>query len=101
MLKKEKYINVDKDGYITLTDEETILNGLNKLRVLYPNLMKLDYDNARTRQNGALKIDDSIKNKSPLEIFEDFYKMQNGTEISSEQKELITDLITKIWEENA
>ncbi|MBO4963267.1 MAG: exonuclease SbcCD subunit D [Clostridia bacterium] len=87
--------------HITLTDEETILNGLNKLRVLYPNLMKLDYDNARTRQNGALQIDDSIKNKSPLEIFEDFYKMQNGTEISSEQKEIITDLITKIWEENA
>ena len=48
-----------------------------------------------------MQIDDSIKNKSPLEIFEDFYKMQNGTELSSEQKELITDLITKIWEENA
>ena len=87
--------------HITLTDEETILNGLNKLRVLYPNLMKLDYDNTRTRQNGTLQIDDSIKNKSPLEIFEEFYKMQNGTEISTEQKKLITDLITKIWEENA
>ena len=35
--------------HITLTDEEDIPDAVSRLRVIYPNLMKLDYDNARTR----------------------------------------------------
>ena len=34
---------------MTLTDEEDILDGLQKLRVIYPNIMQLEYDNCRTR----------------------------------------------------
>ena len=42
---------VDDYLHITLTDEEDILDAIGKLRVIYPNLMKLDYDNQRTRED--------------------------------------------------
>ena len=40
--------------HITLTDEEEILDAVGKLRSIYPNLLRLDYDNARTRAGAAL-----------------------------------------------
>lgn len=86
--------------HITLTDEESILNGVNILRTIYPNLMKLDYDNTRTRNSLTLKIEEDIKNKSPLEIFSDFYKQQNGTDLTSEQEKILQDIISEIWEDN-
>ena len=62
--------------------------------------MKLDYDNTRTRNSATLKIEEDLKTKSPLEIFSDFYLMQNGSKISSEQQEILQDLIDKIWEDD-
>ena len=41
---------VDDYLHITLTDEQDIPEALARLRVIYPNLMQLDYDNQRTRQ---------------------------------------------------
>ena len=55
--------------------------------------MKLDYDNTRTRNSLTLKIEEDIKNKSPLEIFSDFYKQQNGTALTSEQEKILQDII--------
>ena len=34
-----------------VTDEEDIVDGMQKLRTVYPNLMRLEYDNRRTREN--------------------------------------------------
>ena len=50
---KSFYQNTDAEDYvqITLTDEEDIPDGLQKLRIIYPNLMRLEYDNSRMRQN--------------------------------------------------
>lgn len=50
---------MDREDYlhITLTDEEDIPDAVRKLQVIYPNLMKLDYDNARTRGNQVLQED--------------------------------------------
>ena len=47
------YRDMDREDYlhITLMDEEDIPDAVRKLQVIYPNLMKLDYDNARTRGN--------------------------------------------------
>ena len=47
---KENYINTDTRDYmhIILTDEEDIPDAIGKLRAIYPNIMKLEYDNART-----------------------------------------------------
>ena len=87
---KEDYV------HITLTDEEDIPDGLQKLRVVYPNLMQLTYDNLRTQTNQQICVDEEIEQKSELELFEDFYRLQNNQELSEEQKNFVTELMEKL-----
>ena len=100
---REYYLGTKTDDYlhITLTDEEDVPDAVGKLRIIYPNLMKLDYDNARTRANQSLTLADDVERRSPLDLFGEFYQMQNNQDMSSEQRELISQLIEKIWEDDA
>ncbi len=97
---RENYIDTNLEDYvhITLTDEEDIPDVIGKLRVIYPNLMKLDYDNLRTRAKTDLTGVRDVERKSPLELFEAFYEMQNGQPVTEEQRTYLTDLIERIWE---
>lgn len=78
---------------ITLTDEEDVLNGLENLRKIYPNIMRFEYDNKRTREQNELTNTVIIEQRSELELFEEFYFLQNNQEISKEQRELIQAII--------
>lgn len=84
--------------HITLTDEEDIPDVIAKLRVIYKNIMKLDYDNKRTRTVNEINGAENIKEKSPLEHFSEFYELQNGQPLSDEQTTFITHIIEQIWE---
>lgn len=83
--------------HITLTDEEDIPEVLTKLRVIYKNLMKLDYDNLRTRHAGEINGATDIKNKTPFAYFCEFYEMQNGQPMKEEQASFMTALMEEIW----
>ena len=85
--------------HITLTDEDDIPDVVQKLRVIYRNLMKLDYDNKRTRNQTEINGAEDVAVKSPLELFAEFYEQQNGAEMSDEQAKYMEALIEKIWEE--
>ena len=85
--------------HITLTDEEDIPDAVGKLRTIYKNLMKLDYDNKRTRQSVQITGVSDIENKSPIKLFDDFYELQNNQPMNDEQKAFVNELIEKIWEE--
>ena len=85
--------------HITLTDEEDIPEALAKLRMIYRNLMKLDYDNRRTRHSAKIDSVREVERKSPLELFSEFYALQNGAQPSEEQTALLRELIEKIWED--
>lgn len=97
---KENYEGTDTDDYmhITLTDEDDIPDALGKLRSIYPNLMKIDYDNKRTRSSSSLDVTDNIEQKSPLELFCELYEKQNGQTMSDEQLTFSKQLIESIWE---
>lgn len=84
--------------YITLTDEEDVVDAVGKLRVIYRNLMKLEYDNRRTR-GAARAVEAAAETKSPLELFADLYEMQNNQPMSQVQQGFVKGLIEKIWEE--
>ena len=83
--------------HITLTDENDIPDVLSKLRVIYKNIMKLDYDNQRTRHSVEINGADNVERKSPFEHFGEFYEMQNGQALSEEQSEFMTEIIEQIW----
>lgn len=87
--------------HITLTDEEDVPNAIGKLRVIYPYLMKLDYDNKRTRTERLDSTPDSGEQRSPLELLSEFYEKQNGQPMSEVQYAYARDLLEEIREENA
>lgn len=99
---KSNYESTNTEDYlhITLTDEEDIPDAIGKLRSIYPNIMKLDYDNLRTRGSGIVDAIENIESKSPFELFADLFKQQNNQDMSEEQEEIMRNLIDKIWEEN-
>ena len=84
---------------MTLTDEEDILDGLQKLRVIYPNIMQLEYDNRRTRENPELTAAQAVEQKSEMELFMEFYELQNNQPMSKEQRDFTETLIKKLREE--
>ncbi len=98
---KSFYANTDwQEDYtrITLTDEEDIPDAVGKLRAVYHRLMKLDYDNKRTRTNAEIGGAADVESKTPLELFSDFYELQNNQAMTVEQSEYMSRLIENTWE---
>ncbi|WP_405354785.1 exonuclease SbcCD subunit D [Ruminococcus sp.] len=97
----DNYINTNLEDYvfITLTDEEDEPDAISKLRTIYPNLMKLEYDNTRTRNSSVLFEVEKIENKSETELLSEFFEKQNGKEMSAEQLEYAEKLLEQIKEE--
>ena len=98
---RKNYADTDVEDYlhITLTDEEDIMDVMDKLHTIYPNIMKLDYDNLRTRNSNHISGVDPLQEKSPAELFEAFYQLQNNQNMTVQQKEYIAQMIDKIWEQ--
>ncbi len=84
--------------HITLTDEEDIPDAVAKLRTVYHNLMKLDYDNLRTRSMNSVGCADIKYQKSPFEHFATFYEKQNNSPLTDTQSGYMKNLIEEIWE---
>ena len=98
--ERKFYQNLDRNAYIriTLTDENDIPDAAGKLRVIYPNLMSIGYDNARVRGGGENIDAEAVDKLSPLELFSAFYEQQNGSKLSEEQERYLAGLVEEIWE---
>ena len=98
----DKAQNAPSDDYlhIILTDEEDVPEAVGQLRVIYPNLMKLSYDNTRTRTNRVIDAAEDVKRKPPLELFEELYEIQNNQPMSEVQRAFARELIESIREGN-
>lgn len=100
VISREFYekLNYREDYFhVTLTDEDEIPDVVSRVRSVYTNLMKLNYDNSRTRQNADYINIGEVRNISPLDLFKEFYSEQNGKELSDEQIQYLTDVIEKVW----
>lgn len=97
---RDFYKDMDTKSYlhITLTDEEDIPDAIGKLRSVYPNIMKLSYDNKRTRSNLQINRTGDVERKTPIELFSEFYEKQNNQPLSAEQQAFVVETIEKIWE---
>ena len=69
-----------------------------KLRTVYPNLMRLEYDNKRTRENREVQAVEAQEQKSELELFEEFYELLNNEPMKEEQTEFVEKLIQDLKE---
>ena len=98
---RANYEGTATDDYIhaTLTDEIEIPDAARHLQVIYPNLMKLDYDNARTRGQGSERLElEQLEEKSPLDLFSELFEKQNHKEMTEEQAHYVQAQMEKIWE---
>lgn len=92
-------LNLDDYFHIVLFDEEDIPEALGKLRAVYKKIMRFNYDNKRTRSNAHLSAVEGIDRKSPIELFSEFFAYQNGQPMSGRQRDFVSALIEKIWED--
>ena len=102
IMSKDFYKDIDRMDYahVTLTDEQDVLHAMELLRTVYPNIMKLDYDNTRTRSNNEIKGGENVEKKQPLDLFKEFYELQNNQPMSREQVDFMDKLIKDVWEVN-
>lgn len=84
--------------HLILTDEQDVFDAMSRLRTIYPYLMTLDYDNARTRAAGGMSIPAETERRTPLELFEALYQRQNHRPMSEVQRAYIAQLMEQIME---
>ena len=85
--------------YVKLTDENDVPDAALKLRGIYPNLMMLDYDNERTRNQKIVVGEGKAEQKTPMELFGEFFSDMTKRELNEEESEFVRDMIESIWEE--
>ena len=83
--------------HVILTDEHETVDAIGRLRAVYPLMLRLDYDNTRTRTQGYVLDGGRTDDKSPYELFCEFYNIQNGCEMDDEQTKEIADIIEQVW----
>ena len=84
--------------HLILTDEQDVFDAMSRLRTIYPYLMTLDYDNARTRAAGGMSVPAETERCTPLELFEALYTRQNHRPMSEVQRAYIAQLMEQIME---
>jgi len=94
-----QYLNTDDYYRIILTDENDQPDAIGKLRVIYPNLMSLKYDNMRTRTENSITGIADVSRYTPIQLFDMLYEEQNGQPLSDTQRAFLNDLIEQVWED--
>ena len=85
---------------IVLTDENEVMDAISTLRTVYPNVLKITYDNMASRAAENVERLGAVDKKNPFEIFEAFFNSRRGRDMDEEEKEYVHFLIEKIWGEN-
>lgn len=90
-----------QDDYlkVVLTDEDDIPDAMGKLRMIYHNIVKMEYDNTRTRHRAEIEAEEDVESKSPIMLFGELFEQQNGQPMTEEQQAYIAGLIEEIWED--
>ncbi|MDE6075908.1 MAG: exonuclease SbcCD subunit D C-terminal domain-containing protein, partial [Clostridia bacterium] len=83
--------------HVVLTDEDDVPDALAKLRLIYPYIMNVRYDNTRTQNSSQAGELEAVPARLPMELFSALFEAQNNKPMSSEQSELVSSLIEKIW----
>ncbi len=89
-----------KEDYIRaiLTDENDVVDAVAKLRCVYPNLMRLTYDNKRTQghqgTDGSVFSDAEDGTVTPESVFAELYELQNNAPPDEE----LLDVVRGIFE---
>lgn len=79
-----------------LTDEEDVPNAALRLSLAYPYLMKVTYDNLRSRESELSDLGDLPALGSPIAVFAALYEAQHHTPLSKEQERILEELLEEV-----
>lgn len=81
-----------------ITDEGEVYDAIGQLRQIYPNIMRIDFENSRTRQdeNSQSSASGNVAQKTVFELFEEFYIKQNNIEMTEEQRRIIQEVLEQV-----
>jgi len=92
--KSEDYIRA------VLTDEGELMDPMNKLRAVYPNVLELVRENRdRTAGEARTSAGEGYKHKTKMELFRSFYENIQGEELTKEMEEVMLQVIGKVEKE--
>ena len=86
--------------HANLTDEK-IYDPVGKLRVYYPNLMSITFSNQYVQNitPERRKLEEDIQNRSMMDLFQDFFRLQNQKDLSKEQLLIVKESIDRMEKE--
>lgn len=92
--------NNKNDDYVKviLTDENEIFDAVNKLREYFPNIMQLNFDNKRVKNEYDTAMLKNVTSMTVPELFEEFYIKQQGMELNERQKKIVEDVFKEVTE---
>lgn len=100
LLKEETYTGKNREDYIhaIITDEEDIYDPIGKLRTVYPNILILEKENAKSRvnENSRTSASGDVASRSPMDLFEEFYKNQNNVDLNETQRKIMQDIFMEL-----
>ena len=89
-LLDKKNIKAPEDFiYATLTDEDIVNDAMGIFQQIYPNTVRIDYDNSHTRQIEQVDISRIAENKTFPELIGDFYRLMYGCEMTEEEMDVM------------
>ena len=91
LLDKDNVSRPEDFIYATLTNEELIDDVMGIMQQVYPNTVKIDYDNSRTREVDRVEIAGNLKQKTFDELISDFYSKMYGCAISEEEMQIMKE----------
>ena len=94
---KEDY---DKDClndfvHIVLLNENEVIDAIGKLRNKYKNLMSLRFEKSKTYKSEAIEGVANIEDKNPIDLFSDFFFLQNEKQMNKRQLEIVKKLMSE------
>ena len=91
---------VDDYLKITLLDEGAILDPIQKLRQVYPNVLHLErkIENKDRKEKSILQVQKEVQ-KNELELFASFYEEMTTADFTQEKQEWMTTVINQVLRE--
>jgi len=79
-----------------LTDKEILLEPMNQLRAVYPNLLQLRtrFQNVEVRDHD--QIDEKTLRQDDLTLFQSFYQQVMGEKLGKKQEKALTALLENL-----